>query len=371
MSFLSSLPVLLYHYISPHKDSIAVSPERFDSQLQAMTRAGYQSISLDMARDFLVRGTPLPKKSVLLTFDDGFLDNWIYAYPLLKKHGHHAVIFAVTDKLESAATLFRPNLETVWDGKASPHDLMALLDSPLAKDELGFRKREDPFISWIEARAMEKSGFVSLAAHSARHESVYTGPEYSGLVVPGPRKRTFDRVAAPMMYGMPRFDHGPALAQPGFLPSREMLSILQLLVPQDRSEAHAYFQVPGNTEKIMRELANLGNNALGRFETDAEYQERVRDELNSCKEKLEYELDRKETTLAWPWGKYSPKALDIARDLGFTLFFATTVGANKPAANPEHVHRFKARDRSWAWLKSRLVTYSRPLLATAYAAVKK
>jgi hypothetical protein len=38
----------------------------------------------------------VPRKSIVITFDDGYLDNWVYAHPILQKYGMHAVVFVVT-----------------------------------------------------------------------------------------------------------------------------------------------------------------------------------------------------------------------------------------------------------------------------------
>lgn len=393
----ASLPTLLYHYVNPHKDAICVPPQRFAAHLSAMARAGWQGVPLARAEAFLNHSEPLPKKAALITFDDGFLDNYAFAFPLLKKFSHQAVIFTVTDMIEHVGgvaphtphqgdnppgpisgeaedtgtkDLLRPTLEDVWENKLSEQELTEMLGAPHAQDDLGFRDRRDRFFSWAEARHMEASGVITIAAHSARHESVYSGPDFENIVTPGPRKRTFDRVSGPMLYGMPRFGHAPALAQPAFVPSEKLLDLVRSLAPQGRNEAHAFFQQPGKAEEIQSALAELTPAQRGEYESTPEFQARVRAELESCKQTLERELGREETTLAWPWGKYSPESLAIAQDLGFTTFFCTTNGPNLPGQGSTHIHRFKARDRSAAWLRTRLAIWSRPWLARAYASIK-
>ena len=94
-----SLPVAMYHYVSSWPNPIAVDPDVFESHLQALTRAGYHSVSLAEAEECLRDGRELEQGAVLLSFDDGFLDNFVNAWPLLEKHGHKATVFTVTNKI--------------------------------------------------------------------------------------------------------------------------------------------------------------------------------------------------------------------------------------------------------------------------------
>lgn len=98
------VPILMYHYLSvPSEDAniyrqdLSVSPELFAAHLDAMQQAGYTSISLYTLLDHLNHGTPLPEKPVVLTFDDGYRDNYTNAFPLLRARGMTATFFIVTD----------------------------------------------------------------------------------------------------------------------------------------------------------------------------------------------------------------------------------------------------------------------------------
>ena len=365
---LTSLPVLLYHYTGKKKDPISVPPELFEAHLLAMTRAGYKGIGLDEATAYLLDGKPLPKKSVLITFDDGFLDNFLYAYPLLKEHGHKAVIFAAAGKIEERAP--RPTLADVRAGDVSETELPKL-DSENNVDSLGYRERRDPFFSWDEARVMEESGVISVAAHTMFHESVFLGPDFEDFFCPGPRRRTFDRVATPVVMGLPRFPKGPAMSNRAFLPSDEILTLAQSMVPQSLAEADAFFTDSKQVENLRRAMEAIPSNRRGRMETNTEYMERVRKELSDCKALLEKELGGSRTAIAWPWGAYNEDVLQIAREVGFRLFFTTAVGSNPPARTASHIHRFKAKAKPPGWLKSRLFIYSRPLLSKIYAVLRK
>lgn len=66
-----SLPVLMYHYVSRFPGAIAVSPEHFEDQCRGMAEHGRLRDGIDEAEGFLLKGAPLPPRSLLITFDDG------------------------------------------------------------------------------------------------------------------------------------------------------------------------------------------------------------------------------------------------------------------------------------------------------------
>ena len=81
------VPILMYHYISDppadadiYRKDLSLPPSRFESHLKYLKDNGYQTITLDELLDFLTTGKPLPEKPVILTFDDGYADNYANAF---------------------------------------------------------------------------------------------------------------------------------------------------------------------------------------------------------------------------------------------------------------------------------------------------
>jgi hypothetical protein len=274
------------------------------------------------------------------------------------------VVFAVTGRIVDEE-LPRPTLDDVWSGFVDMTDLPQA-PNPVRKNADGLRVRRELFFSWKEARAMEAAGALRVEGHSFRHRSVFTGPDFKSVFRPDVRKRTFDRVESEVVFGLPRFAMGPALAHRAFLPSAEVYDRARELTPQSRTEAHQFFADPGNESRLVAALKEIPRERRGRLEEDDEFRERLTGELAACRDGLLNGLGRMPEALAWPWGRYCAEALEIAKALGFTLFFSTTLGPNLPGANPEHIHRFKAKDKSPKWLLSRLRIYSKPLLARVY-----
>ena len=97
------VPVLMYHHVSepdPTADAIrrdlSVSPEDFEAQLRYLVERGFHPVTLESLVTYLQLGHSLPPKPVILTFDDGFKDQYTNAYPLLKKYGFVATFFVIT-----------------------------------------------------------------------------------------------------------------------------------------------------------------------------------------------------------------------------------------------------------------------------------
>ena len=96
-NFNRNVPVLLYHRIGEAKGPLTITREKFEADLQCLQKYGYTTISLDTFRGFLHGAdAALPAKPVVITFDDGYLDNFMNAYLLLRKYDMTAAFFIIT-----------------------------------------------------------------------------------------------------------------------------------------------------------------------------------------------------------------------------------------------------------------------------------
>lgn len=156
-----SVPVLMYHHIRPGAGFIASTPENFEKQLRWLKKNGYQSLSLDELAQHLSGQSQ--KKSVVITFDDGYLDNWVYAFPLLQKYGFKATIFLVSSWLHHGE--IRTNTATANSPEELPH-----CPAHARCEELIERNRSDEVIlRWSEVKAMIDSGLVEFHSHTHTH----------------------------------------------------------------------------------------------------------------------------------------------------------------------------------------------------------
>ncbi|OGH19309.1 MAG: hypothetical protein A3D74_01485 [Candidatus Levybacteria bacterium RIFCSPHIGHO2_02_FULL_37_13] len=88
-----NVPVLLYHHVQPDSEArrlwqtaLSVDSDIFEQQVSYLVSRGYTAISAKQLIDALLLRTPLPQKSIVLTFDDGYKDAYSYVYPILQKY---------------------------------------------------------------------------------------------------------------------------------------------------------------------------------------------------------------------------------------------------------------------------------------------
>ena len=92
------IPVLNYHQINNVDENLlTVSTQEFDAQMTWLEENGYQTITASELADALEGKGKLPEHPVLITFDDGYIDNYQCAFPILKKHQMKAIIFLISD----------------------------------------------------------------------------------------------------------------------------------------------------------------------------------------------------------------------------------------------------------------------------------
>jgi peptidoglycan/xylan/chitin deacetylase (PgdA/CDA1 family) len=98
------VPILMYHYLSDpppgadrYRRDLSVSPALFEQHLAYLREQGYQAITLYDLLYYLTLGQPLPDKPVVITFDDGYRDNFENAFPLLQQYGFDATFFVLVE----------------------------------------------------------------------------------------------------------------------------------------------------------------------------------------------------------------------------------------------------------------------------------
>jgi peptidoglycan/xylan/chitin deacetylase (PgdA/CDA1 family) len=92
-----TVPILTYHRFGSRSGKLTVTPTAFEAQMDYLAKNGYQVISLARLAQFLEGKEPLPRKSVVITIDDGYRSTFEIAYPILARHGFGATVFLYSD----------------------------------------------------------------------------------------------------------------------------------------------------------------------------------------------------------------------------------------------------------------------------------
>ncbi len=126
------VPILVYHHIGTPSNNffilLTVSKESFEYQMAFLRRKGFHAISFDRLIKGIQRGQTFARNTVVVQFDDGYLDNYTNALPILKKYEIPATIFLVSDLIGHAKG----------------------------------------FVNWDQVKEMEAHGFI-IGAHTRRH----------------------------------------------------------------------------------------------------------------------------------------------------------------------------------------------------------
>jgi peptidoglycan/xylan/chitin deacetylase (PgdA/CDA1 family) len=93
------VPILMYHRFGYEPGSLFVTPENFKQQLDYLKNRGYEVISLDELVQGIKNNRRFKHNTVVITIDDGYLDNYTRAYPILRKYNFPATIFIISDSI--------------------------------------------------------------------------------------------------------------------------------------------------------------------------------------------------------------------------------------------------------------------------------
>ena len=98
------VPILMYHYVGDLpadaddiRRNLTVSPDQFRDHIAYLKSADYQTITFAQLNSAMDYGTPLPDKPIIISFDDGYIDHYRTAFPVLRDAGYTGVFFIVSE----------------------------------------------------------------------------------------------------------------------------------------------------------------------------------------------------------------------------------------------------------------------------------
>jgi peptidoglycan/xylan/chitin deacetylase (PgdA/CDA1 family) len=143
-----SVPVLMYHSISNGNNTLCVPPNEFEQHLKWMIHKNFTPITAKDLYTAWRTGQKLPPHPIVITLDDGYADNFTYAFPLIEKYGIKATIFMITAKMDTPRYLTAKQLSAMeTSGKIDieshtvNHPDLRQLTSIMLKEQLVASKR--------------------------------------------------------------------------------------------------------------------------------------------------------------------------------------------------------------------------------------
>jgi len=321
---MMSVPIIYYHSIADNNtnqwESLSLSLTSFERQLKYLKKNGFQTITISTLVDYVSQGKPLPPKHVVLTFDDGFLDNWVFAYPLLKKYGFNGTIFISPDFICDSDQP-RPGLCDVWDRRVE-------------RDQLEWWG----YVSWSELSVMSQSGVMDIQSHGMTHNSYFKSDKLVDFHHPNDSyywlNWLFDANGKPGWlgkphnlndrYGYPVYEYGPGICARRYKNDEQLAEYLVGYVKRNGREA--FFKADWR-EKLEEKVTQYcaAHEIDDEFESEADYVTRIIWELASSKQIIEERLGKQCVAMCWPNGSFTREAHNIAmKNIGYKCSLAVT-----------------------------------------------
>lgn len=314
------VPALMFHSVGLEKHPwawsyISESLATFEAKIAALKQNGFTGIFWGELYEYMAGQRTLPENSILLTFDDGYLDNWVHVYPILKKYAMKGTVFASPDFVDRDDQI-RPNLDDVMAGRCDPNDLKIA-----------------GFLNWAEMREMEKSGLVDIQSHAMTHTWYFTGPKIIGFhepytVTPHPwlfwnarpdRKSYYlnEDQQEFLPWGYPIFENQKSLSAQRFFPDEDVIGkITSFVAAQGGREFFMQHDWRQSLENCVSEVTDRGQ-VPGLYESEEAQTSRITDELQRSKSLIESNLSKEVDFICWPGGANDEAVQEIAQNVGY------------------------------------------------------
>ncbi len=332
-----AIPIVMYHSVGVSLpgwkwQAMTIPFEMFERQVHILKSNGYKCRPLADLPGLFDRATTGKDPEIILTFDDGYLDNWVFAYPILKRMGWQGTIYVNPEFIDPSETP-RPTLEDVWAGRCSMNDL-----------------KVHGFLNRSELRSLQASGVMEIASHSMSHTWHWTGPEIVGFHNPHQDRPWLGWNARPERkfaylsedqreftpWGSPIYANGRSLGVRRFFPDPVTANTCIEYVKSKGGKS--FFQHKGWRE----ELAAVADRSptTGRYETEAELIDRFRYEICESRRILAEITGQPVNHFCWPGGAYCQKSWQIADDEAYrTITVASHDSVHWQEPDPRFVRR--------------------------------
>ena len=353
-----SPPVIYYHSVAPQpfegwvQNFLTFQLAYFEDQLAYLKSQSCRAVFFGEWMEFRRGLKKVSGREIALAFDDGLLDNWVYAFPLVKKYGMRFTLFVAPECVDPR-DIVRPTLEDVWNGRCREEDLQGL-----------------GYLSWKELKLMQESGVVDIQSHTMTHAKYTASSRLDGFYYGGFKGLHPILNAEPSLRSNymndPAFESRLPLGTPLFHERSAAVVRINTINPDFLAEAGAEAakqdlsdpgQRPAYEQAVMKlygEYKSAGK-LVESVETEAEYQARLRYEVVHSRQVIEEQLNKKVDFLCWPHGDNTMEAHALALEAGYQ---ATTAGKLTGEGNQtDRIPRIGAHWELGTWLNRRKFHY--------------
>jgi len=337
------VPIFLYHQVNNLSN---VTPELFEKHLKILKENEMNPITISEYYN-----NKNIKNSMLITLDDGYIDNYLYVFPLLKKYNMKATIFLNTFYIKEKHNC--KNVEIKLNNIANNEAIKNFLS-------LG-NAQSDQYLSWEQIKEMSKSGLVDFQAHSHKHMAIFKKDQLEDIFLENENDCTDTFLYHNIKKGFPKFPKRGEYSGKGILIEPEFFNLFE------------NFYNNKLIDKDKKELKKLGNDFINKYkkdyfiyETSSEAENRIKEDFLINKTLIEEHLNKPVLFFCWPWGHRDKESLTLLKSLGIKGFISTKKGTNSYSPNWNMIRRIELRKFTPSKFKLNLFINRNLLLGKLY-----
>lgn len=306
MPVLPEIPIVYFHSVGIKsklwpKSFLTSSVEDTEKFFRYIS-VEYNSISLREYYNQKNRISPVARNPIVITFDDGYLDNWLFAFPLLEKYSLKATIFISPEFVDKRRVVREDH-------------------------------SENGFLSWDEMKIMEASGLVDIQSHTLTHTKYFVSDRITGFHHPGndilypagnflPGRKPyyiddhdFEKI---LPYGYPLFEEESAVTARKVTISQDFINEAVALLSTYDFKKYSFADAFSRAKPLYDKFRKEGRIIAVR-EGEDEYLKRIDEEIKGSRTIIEKELEKKVEFLCWPHGDNNSFLHKKALDAGYLM----------------------------------------------------
>ena len=297
---------LMYHSIDSEKNKGGIFIDEFEEHIKWIKDK--KTFKMEELKGL---NYTLPQNSILITFDDGYKNNYTLAFPILKKYNMKATIFLNTKFIE----------------------------------------KDEAYLNWDEIREMYESGLIDFQLHTHSHQLTVKDIEvlafYDNESSPYFKRESYslffdgnydEKKDAKKLNGLPVFKLRSKISIPGYKPKKNFVEKYRSIVELQENKSEK------EKKKFLNRLFKEKKDEFFDKISEEQFKETVKFEILENKKIISEKLGKVPDCLAYPWGhRYKGNREDIKK-LGVDVFITTRKGVNSLKLNKNWIYRVSGDD---------------------------